>query len=146
MIKNNILYVSGAIIFRDYRGKRSYLLIKLGENKWEIPKVNVRKGESSVRAALRMTGESAGINARVLEEAGRTTGIVIINGKSVSQRYYYYILMQRSASEAIGFKDFEWLEYEKATKKLTLKREKEMLKQAKEVLKQWEKAKQQKSR
>ena len=139
-MKNNQLTISGAIVFRDYGGKRKFLLVKQGdEGKWEIPKVTVRKGESSVRASLRMTGEMAGMNARVLEEAGRASGAALINGKSIPVKYYYYLLVQKAAGEMMGFVDFMWLEFGKALKTLELKREKDMLKSAKAVLRVWEK-------
>jgi hypothetical protein len=144
VMRDNIVYISGAVIFRDYRGKRSFLIVNQVDDRWEIPKVNVRRGESSVRAALRMTGEMAGINAKVLEEVGRASGTAIINGKAVLQRYYYYLMMQKSASEVMGFKEFLWLEYGKSIRKISLKREKEMLRLAKETLKEWEKARLQK--
>ena len=139
MIRNNQLTISGAIVYRDHGGKRKYLLVKQGggEN-WEIPKISVRKGESSVRASLRMTGEMAGMNARILEEAGRSSGATLINGKSVPVKYYYYVLVQKSAGEMMGFEDFVWLEFGKALSKLELKREKDMLKGAKQVLKELE--------
>jgi ADP-ribose pyrophosphatase YjhB (NUDIX family) len=142
VMKNNQVTISGAIVFKDYGGKRKFLVVKQGEDgKWEIPKVTVRKGESSVRASLRMTGEMAGINARVLEEAGRASGATVLNGKSVPVKYYYYVLVQKAAGEMLGFDAFEWLEYRSARAKLFLKREKDMLKGAKEVLKLWDKGK-----
>lgn len=141
-MKNNQILISGAIVFKDARGKRQWLIVRGGkEDKWEIPKITVRKGESSVRASLRLTGEMAGMNARILEEAGRGTGVATINGRSVPQKLYYYLLMQKAGSEIIGFEEFQWLVYEKAHKILFLKREKDMLKSAKEVLKKWEREK-----
>jgi len=140
MKKNNQITVSGAIVFKEYRRKKLFMVVKQSEEgKWEIPKVTVRRGESSVRASLRMIGEMAGMNARVLEEAGRTTAVVTINGKSVPQKTYYYLLIHKAGGEILGFQDFVWLEYGKAVKKLELKREKEMLRSAKDVLKKWEK-------
>ncbi|HJX59312.1 MAG TPA: hypothetical protein VJ481_02010 [Patescibacteria group bacterium] len=144
-MKTNQLLISGAIVFKDYAGKRKFLVVKQGENaEWEVPKVTVRKGESSVRASLRMTGEVAGMNARILEEAGRASGTTLINGKSVPVKYYYYLLVQQSAGEMIGFDKFEWLELKDVIKRVSLKREKEMYKNAKDVLKEWEKARQRK--
>jgi 8-oxo-dGTP pyrophosphatase MutT (NUDIX family) len=138
---NQQMTIGGAIVFRDNRGKRQFLLVKTkDEGDWEIPKVIVRKGESSVRSVIRLTGEQGGMTARVLEEAGRATGTTIINGKSIPQKYYYYILLQKGgSSELIGFAEFKWLEYAEAAKKVILKREKDMFKLAREVLKQWEK-------
>ena len=140
MKKNNQIAVSGAIVFKEYRRKKLFMVVKHSqEGKWEIPKVTVRRGESSVRASLRMIGEMAGMNARVLEEAGRTTAAATLNGKSVPQKTYYYLLIHKAGGEILGFQDFVWLEYGKAVKKLELKREKEMLRSAKDVLKKWEK-------
>ena len=140
MVKNNLITVSGAVVFKDYRGKRLFLVVKQKpDGEWEIPKVTVRKGESSVRASIRLTGEQAGMNARVLEEAGRFTGSSTINGKVIPQKYYYYLLMQKSGGEAIGFQEYKWMEYPNAYKALSLKREKSMLRSARDVLKTWEK-------
>jgi 8-oxo-dGTP pyrophosphatase MutT (NUDIX family) len=140
MIKNNQISISGAVVFRDNRGRRQYFLVKQSGGKdWEIPKVAVRRGESSVRAVLRMIGEQAGINARILEEAGRGTGSVVVNGKTVPQKHYYYLLMQRAGGEVLGFDDYRWVEYAKALRLIFLKKEKGILRSAREVLTKWEK-------
>ncbi len=141
---NQQVLIGGAILYRDgKKGKRQFLVVKTKEgNDWEVPKVTVRKGESSVRAVIRMAGEQAGITARVLEEAGRLSGTVVLNNKAVSQKHFYYLMMQRSANgEIIGFTDYQWLEYPQTLKKLTLKKEKEIFKNTKAVLKEWEKTK-----
>jgi hypothetical protein len=138
-MKNNQISISGGVIFKDSRGKRYFLLVKSKEGEWEFPKVIVRKGESSVRAIIRLTSEQGGMNARVLEEAGRTSGITVVNGKNVPQKYYYYLMMYHSSGEMIGFEKFQWVEFGKAMRELSLKREKDMLKSGKEVLKEWEK-------
>jgi len=119
--------IGGAILLRDHRGKRQYLVVKGKEGVWEVPKVIVRKGESSVRAVIRMVGEQVGISARVLEEAGRISSLTVVNGKSVPQKLYYYLMMQRSkGGEILGFSDFLWLENDKAYKKIESKKEKEI--------------------
>lgn len=138
---NNQLTISGAIVYKDYGGKRKFLVIKQNDDaEWEIPKVTVRRGESSVRAVLRMTGEMAGMSTTVLEEAGRSSGTTVFNGKSMPVKYYYYLLVQRAGGEMLGFARHEWLEFSEALKKISLKKEKEMLKSAKGVLRDWEKA------
>lgn len=140
--KTNEILIGGTVLFKDSRGKRYFLLVKQGEEgEWQLPKITVRRGESSVRAVIRMTGEMAGMNARVLEEAGRFSQPVTVNGKVLTQRSIYYLLVQKAGgSELIGFDKSEWMDYGKAIKKLGSKREKDMLKQGKEVLKEWEKA------
>ncbi len=148
MIKNNQqITIGGAIVFRDNRGKRQFLVIRQKDgNGWEIPKVTVRKGESSVRSVIRLTGEQAGMTARVLEEAGRSTGNTVLNGKSIPQKYYYYLMVQKAGGgEIIGFDEYKWMEYSQALKNVSLKKEKEMLKGAKDTLKEWEKTHNKKS-
>ena len=141
-IKNDQqISIGGAVVFRGNRGKTQFMLVKQKEEgDWEIPKVTVRKGESSVRAVIRMMGEQAGMTVRVLEEASRSTGNAVINGKSVSQKFYYYLMISKAGGlDAIGFHDFQWLEYGKVVKKVVLKKEKDVFRSAREVLKEWEK-------
>ncbi len=108
------------------------------DGKWEIPKVPVRRTESSPRAAIRMMAEKGGMDAKVLEEAGRAGGSTTINGKTVPQRHLYYLMIQTAAGEVLGFKDYKWLEYAKAIRKLSSKREKMMMRQARRELRKWE--------
>jgi 8-oxo-dGTP pyrophosphatase MutT (NUDIX family) len=139
--KNQQIIIGGAVVFRENRGKIKFLLVKQRDQKdWEIPKVTVRKGESSVRSVIRLTGEQGGMSARVLEEAGRATGTTIINAKSIPQKYYYYLMLQKGgSSDLIGFDEIKWLEYSDAAKKLAVKREKDMLRGGRDVLKEWQK-------
>ena len=139
-MKNDKVLVSGAIVFKEYRGRLTWLIVKKNEeNGWEFPKVVVRKGESSVKAVIRMMGEQAGIGAKVLEEAGRAGGSTSINGRVVPQKNIYYLMMQNSAGEILGFESHKWLEYAKAMRKLSSKREKVIMKQAKKELTAWKK-------
>lgn len=137
------MLIGCSVLFRDQRGKRQYLVVKGKDGGvWEFAKVVVRKGESSVRAVIRMTGEQVGVSARVLEEAGRTSGLASVNGMSVPQKHCYYLMMQRAkGGEVLGFNDFLWLEFDKAHKKLDSKKEQAILKDSKPILKEWEKTK-----
>jgi hypothetical protein len=136
---NNNISIGAAVIFKESRRKRFYWIVEGKDGKWEIPKATVRRGESSVRAAIRMSGEIAGMNARVLEEVGRRGSIVIVNGKAVNQRIYYYLMIFKSAGEVLGFEKYQWLGVKKVQKAIFLKREKEVIKEAELLLKKWEK-------
>lgn len=142
MKKDQQILIGGAVIVRDQKGKKQFMLVKQKEDsEWEIPKVTVRKGESSVRAVIRMTSEQAGMSTRVLEEAGRFTGSTIVNTKSIPQKFYYYLMLQKAGGiDAIGFFEFQWLEYAQALKKLTLKKDMEMLESGRDIYKEWEKS------
>jgi len=137
----NLVLISGAVVFKEGRGKRRWFIVKQEDSeKWEIPKVFVRRGESSVRAAIRMMGEQGGMNTQVLEEAGRSGGVTTIKDKVLPQRHLYYLMILLSgAIEAIGFDKDIWLPYADAVRKLSSKRERVMLRQARKVLKKWKK-------
>ena len=140
---NPEILTGGAIVFRESKGKKQYLIVKIKDSKdWEIPKVIVRRGESSVRAVIRLTSEQCAMSARILEEVGRYSQNVVVNAKAVNQKYFYYLMMHRSGGDDIlGFEDFTWVDLASATKKVTSKKEKEMLVSTKGVLKIWEKEK-----
>lgn len=137
--KNNNISIGGALVYKEGRGKRFYWLVADKDGNWEIPKVTVRRGESSVRAVVRMTSEIVGMNARILEEVGRHSGVVLVNGKAVAQKTYYYLMFLKAVGEIMGFEKYRWMDFKKATKALELKREKDALGQAEELIKKWEK-------
>lgn len=146
-MKENLVLVSGAVVFRRLKnGKEQWLVIKQSaDSDWEIPKVVVRKGESSVRAAIRYMAETGGMNARVLEEVGRMGGSAVVNGKVIPRRHIYYLMMQRSSGETLGFEETRWFDLNKVQKKLFQKKEKELLKAAGKILKEWQKKRLKKS-
>lgn len=133
-MKDKTILVAVAVVFKKVQGKVRWFVVKQGEGEWEIPKTLVRRGESSVRAAIRMMAEQGGMNAKVLEEVGRSGGAIKFKGRPVAQRLLYYLMMSREGGEVLGFGEYEWLEYTKAEKKLAQKREKMMLKQARAIL------------
>ncbi len=139
-MKNNQISTSAAIVLKEQGSKKLYLVVKQADGTdWELPKVTVRKGESSVRAVIRMTSEQAGMNARVLDEAFRVNTTTVMNGKSIPQRIYYYLMLLRSVTEIYGFSEHKWVELPKAKTMLPLKREKDAVEAAREALKIWEK-------
>jgi len=142
--KNNNISIGGAVVYKEGRGKRTYWIVADKEGNWEIPKVTVRRGESSVRAVIRMTSEIVGMSARVLEEVGRYSTVVLVNSKAVPQRTYYYLSIFKAATEMMGFEKYQWMDFKKAIKSVELKREKDALKAAEELIKKWEKEKKKK--
>ncbi len=138
-VRNSNISIGGAVVYKERRGKRYYWIVADKDGNWEIPKVAVRRGESSVRAVIRMTSEIVGMNARVLEEVGRHSTVVLVNGKATPQKTYYYLLLLKAVTELMGFEKYQWMDFKKATKAVGLKREKDTLREAEELIKKWEK-------
>ena len=138
------MLVGGAVIFKEGKGKNLFMLTKNNEGEFEILKSTVRRGESSVRSVIRYTSEQGNMNTRVLDEVGRATGAGILNNKPVTYKYIYYLLLFKAGIEISGMGDISWFDYATASKKLKLKKEKDMLKIASSMVKEWEKNKKKK--
>lgn len=136
---NGEVLVGGAVIFKEGRGKNYFLLSKNNDGEWEILKSTVRRGESSVRAVIRFTSEQGNMNAKVLDEVGRSTGSGTVGVKSVAFKYIYYLMFYKTGAEIMGIGEHSWFDYSQALKKIKLKREKDILKTANQMVKEWEK-------
>jgi len=136
-MKEKLLLVSVAVVYRRRNDTVEWFLVKPGEESdWEFPRTVVRKGESSVRAAIRMMAEQAGMKAKVLEEVGRSGGAVRLKGKMVSQRFIYYLMALRNSGEILEFVETEWLDYSRAAKRIKSKRDSGILRQARDMLRE----------
>ncbi len=141
-MKPKTILVSSAIVFKKPKDKYLWFLVRQNQDSgWEIPKTTVRRGESSVRAVIRVMGEQGGMRAKVLEEVGRNSGSASVNGKIVPQRYLYYLMIQRGESEVLGFAETEWMDYTKAFKRLKSKKDQQMLIKARDLIKVLQKTK-----
>ncbi len=141
MKKDTTILISVACLYKESKGKKYWFLVKPSEDSsWELPRSTVRKGESSVRAILRVMGEMAGMTVKVLEEVGRGSATISVNNRSVPQKFIYYLLVYKaSVGEILGFHDSVWLEYAKVVKQAASKKEVSQLRMARKVLAKWEK-------
>jgi len=131
---------AAAIVYKLTKDKILWFLVKESDdNGWEIPRTNARRGESSVRAVIRMMAEQGGMEAKVLEEAGRAGGAVKVKERLMTQRTYYYLMVAKDGGEILGFNETGWFDYSQATRKLASKREQLMLKEANKILKDLQK-------
>ena len=139
LVNKNILYVGTALIAkkRTVNGY-TWLLVKTKpESEWEFPKSVARKGESSVRATIRMTQEQFFMNAIVLQEADRFTGKASEEEKALEKMTLFYLMLHKSGGDDIsGFTDHKWFDEKALAKKLTSKKEINAFQKAKKLLKE----------
>lgn len=133
------MLVAGAAVFRKAKnGRVSWFLVREAQDKkWELPKAIVRKGESSVRTVLRVMGEQGGMNCKIIEEAGRIEDNIEVNGKKTPRRIIYYLVLEKSAGEVLGFEEYVWTDLRSALGKLGWSKEKRILRDAKKELENW---------
>lgn len=136
---HNLILVAGAAVFRKAKnGRVTWFLVKDSQSKrWELPKALVRKGESSVRTILRVMGEQGGMNCKIVEEAGRIEDKVEVNGKRMSRRIVYYLVLEKSAGEVLGFEEYTWADFSSALEKIGWNKEKKIFINAKKELESW---------
>jgi len=103
-----------------------------------LPRTTGRRGESSVRAGIRMMAEQGGMQLKTLEEVGRSGGATKVNNKIVSQRHLYYLMIHDYGTEVLEFADFQWIPYSKAVKKIKDKKDLKMLSVANKMQKKIE--------
>jgi ADP-ribose pyrophosphatase YjhB (NUDIX family) len=135
-MKEKTVLVSGAVVYKRNKGEKPcwFIIKQNSSSNWEIPKTIVRRGESSVRAVIRLMAEQAGMRAKVLEEVGRGSSSTTIAGKVVSSKQIYYLMVCKDQGEVLGYEESDWVPYSDLSRKLGLKREKSIYKSAKEIL------------
>ncbi len=141
-MKQKLILVGAAVVYKKVKDKPVWFIAKVKEDSdWEIPKTNARRGESSVRSVIRMMGEQAAMNVKVLEEVGRHGGAALVGGNTIPQRTIYYLMVEKEANEVLSFLDFDWVDVAKGVRKLKSKKDIAMLKAARDLLKELDKKK-----
>jgi len=137
---------SGIIVFRKEKNKIFYLLLYKKANPpykeaWDFPKGNVEKGEDEIKAAKRETFEETGIKSlKFIPDFREKIKIFYRKGdKLVLKEIIFYLAETKTKRVKISFEhnDYAWLPFQKALKKLTYKKSKEILKKANELLKSY---------
>lgn len=135
------ILLAGAAVFRVRAGRTSWLLVKpTSDDTWQLPKGVVRRGESSVRTAIRTISELVGMRGRVLEEAGRTTQTARRSGAALAKKFIYYLVQQKGREDTLTVNTSAkviWADFSRAREKLASS-EKRMLVQARQTLSEWQ--------
>lgn len=137
-------YASNMCVFKEKKKGNDVewlLVYEDEESGWALPNTQARKGESSVRSAIRLLAEALGMNARILEEVSRSTGAARVSGKDATAQTLSYLMIHENGEELLEYQDMVWLDYKKAAKKLTSKKHQKILADAKDLLKKLQKEK-----
>ena len=125
---------AGIVLFQNFHGTNSFLLLNYPQGHWDFVKGKMECDETPYETARRETGEETGI-----------TDIEFIDGFEESVEYEFRFNNDLIQKKVIFFlaktniskislshehKDFVWLEYEDAMKKITFQNAKKILAKA----------------
>ncbi|MFC7042223.1 biotin transporter BioY [Halonotius aquaticus] len=129
---------AGAILFRDTRGCREYLLLKSRPGDWEFPKGGVEGDEELQQTAIREVTEEAGIEEFRLINGFREDYDYVFqaSGDTIHKTVHLFIAhsFEASAELSTEHRDLQWRDYEQALNTITQDGPREILKQADEFL------------
>lgn len=114
------------------------LLLHYPEGHWDFPKGHVEEGESEIQTALRELEEETGIKDVRLVDGFREKMHYFFTKKKDGISKTVCFFLARTSDKTIEIshehKDFQWLPYEKALKKLTFDNARKILKKTKQFL------------
>ena len=129
---------AGAILFRDTRGKREYLLLKSRPGDWEFPKGGVEGEEELQQTAIREVKEEAGIDDfRLLDGFRREYDYVFqANGDTIHKTVHLFVAksFETSADLSHEHSDHQWRDYEQAVNTVTQDGPRDVLRDAHDFL------------
>jgi 8-oxo-dGTP pyrophosphatase MutT (NUDIX family) len=129
---------AGAILFRDTRGRREYLLLKSRPGDWEFPKGGVENGEELQQTAIREVKEEAGIDDFRLIDGFRDEYDYVFqaDGQTIHKTVHLFIAesFEASAELSTEHRDLQWRDYEQAINTITQDGPREILEDADEFL------------
>jgi 8-oxo-dGTP pyrophosphatase MutT (NUDIX family) len=141
-VPTKLQFSAGGVAFRKKAGRVEVALISVGENnRWQLPKGLVDKGESTENAALREVREETGIDAVITERIDKVEYWYVSKEEGNPVRYhkfvYFYLL--RYSSGDVRDHDHEvnearWFDIDDAINKLAFDNEKKIMEKAKEMI------------
>ncbi|AEN06007.1 NUDIX hydrolase [halophilic archaeon DL31] len=129
---------AGAILFRDTRGEREYLLLKSRPGDWEFPKGGIEGEEELQQTAIREIGEEAGIeDFRLVDGFRREYDYVFqAGGDTIHKTVHLFIARSFEASAELSteHRDLQWRDYDQALNTITQDGPRDILEEAHEYL------------
>ena len=129
---------AGAILYRDTRGRREYLLLKSRPGDWEFPKGGVENGEELQQTAIREVKEEAGIEDFRLVDGFREDYDYVFeaNGDRIHKTVHLFIAKSFEASAELSHehRDLQWRDYDQAINTITQDGPRDILREAHDYL------------
>ncbi|HMG32645.1 MAG TPA: NUDIX domain-containing protein [Blastocatellia bacterium] len=141
-VQTKLQFSAGGVAFRRRRGKIEVALICVGEDeRWQLPKGLIDKGESTEAAAVREVREEAGIETEPIERIDKIEYWYNWTENGEKFRYhkfvYFYLLGFKSGDVAdhdSEVNDARWFEINEAIEVLAFRSERKVVERARELI------------
>ena len=114
---------AGIVVYREHNNQREYLLLHYASGHWDFAKGHLEAGETIEQAAHRELFEEAGITAQVHDGFKHSFAYTLTGRDGMPELKTVYFFAGKALSDNIRLshehKDFMWLPYADAIKKLT---------------------------
>ncbi len=131
---------AGGVAFRSFQGRVEVALIAVGEdNRWQLPKGIVDKGESIETAAQREVREEAGVNTELLGLIDKTEYWYSDKREGVRfHKFVYFYLLRYESGEVTDHddevNDARWVDIDEAIEMMAFDSEKKIVEKAKTMI------------
>ena len=141
-VPTKLQFSAGGVAFRKQDEQVEVALISVGgDNRWQLPKGLVDKGESTEDAALREVREEAGIDTEIVTRIDKVEYWYFWKEDGQRIRYhkfvYFYLLRYKSGNvrdHDHEVNDARWVNIDDAIKMLAFDNEKKIMEKAKELI------------
>ena len=141
-VPTKLQFSAGGVAFRKQDGRIDVALISVGaDNRWQLPKGLVDKGESTEQAAIRELLEEAGIDTEIVTRIDKVEYWYFWkeNGQRIRYHKFVYFYLLRYKAGDVRDHDHEvnearWLDIDAAIEMLAFDSEKKIMEKAKELI------------
>jgi 8-oxo-dGTP pyrophosphatase MutT (NUDIX family) len=133
---------AGGVVFRGDKGQIEVVIVSVGgQNRWQLPKGMVEKGESPETAAVREAREEAGVSSEVVQlietieywYAGLDNGIRVRFHKRVHFFLLHYVSGDTKDHDW-EVNEARWVPIDDATSQLAFDNERRVMERARELI------------
>lgn len=131
---------AGGVAFRNIEAQIEVALISVGkDNRWQLPKGIVDKGESTETAALREVREEAGVDTSLISLIDKTEYWYYDPRQRVRfHKFVYFYLLRYKSGEVTDHDDevneARWVEIDEAIERLAFDSERKIVEKAKTMI------------
>ncbi len=127
-------FSAGCVVFKNNNGKINFLIVQHERGHWSFPKGHIELGETAKETALRETREETGLKVKIIKDLKYVEFFFRNKAKNLVLKKVHFFLAKAKPQDKVKlsfeFKDFKWLAYHDAKRKITYKNDKQLLEKA----------------